>query len=170
MVMTKKLGTGLSTLLIPAVLGASVWVHHKTLAAEPDTNGQEIVLEYADQVSRLVQSQKIDELSKLSIPSTTNLTSKMEEWKETYVSRIQKQEDERKKEYDKAVDKAHEQLKKEKFDEAMFSVVMAYQIAKDQGEFLKLDWVKDLTAKVAARAAEDEKKGDWKKKIKKKRM
>ena len=161
MVMTKKLGTGLSTLLIPAVLAASVWVQHKTLAADTDNNGQEIALEYADQVSRLVQSQKIDELSKLSIPSTTNLTSKMEEWKETYVSRIQKQEDERKKEYDKAVDKAQEQLKKEKFDEAMFSVVMAYQIAKDQSEFLKLDWVKDLTAKVAARAAEYEKKGDW---------
>ncbi len=160
MAMTNKLGTSLSTLLIPAVLGASVWVQHRTLAADPDS-GQEVVLEYADQVSRLVQSQKIDELSKLNIPSTTNMTSKMEEWKDTYVSRIQKQEDERKKQYDDAVSDAKEELQNEKFDEAMYSVVSAYQIAKDQVEFLKLDWVKDLTAKVAARAAEYEKKGDW---------
>ncbi len=41
-----------------------------------------------------------------------------------------------------------------KYDEVMIGVVMAYQIAKDQAEYLKLDWVKDLTAKVAERAAE----------------
>ncbi|MGN6367125.1 MAG: S41 family peptidase [Phycisphaerae bacterium] len=157
--MTNKLGTRLSAFLIPAALAASVWVQHRSIAAEP--SNQELVLDYADQLTRLVQNQKIDELSKLNIPSTTNLTSKMEEWKETYVSHIQKQEDERKKEYDKAVSKAQEELKKEKFDEAMYSVVMAYQIAKDQNEFLQQDWVKDLTAKVAARAADYEKKGDW---------
>jgi carboxyl-terminal processing protease len=153
----------LSMFFIPFVLAGGLWVHHDVQAATPANGdaGQEIVYDYADRVTRLVQSQKIEELSKLSIPSTTNETSKMEQWKDAYVAQIQKQEGERQKEYDKAVNKAQEELKKEKFDEAMLSVVMAYQIAKDQTEFLKLDWVKDLTAKVAARAAEYEKKGDW---------
>ncbi|HUO07708.1 MAG TPA: S41 family peptidase [Phycisphaerae bacterium] len=152
-----------SMLLVPFVLAGGLWVQHELQAATPvnSNGGQEIVYDYADRVTRLVQSQKIEELSKLNIPATTNETSKMEQWKDAYVAQIQKQEGERKKEYDKAVSKAQEELKKEKFDEAMLSVVMAYQIAKDQGEFLKLDWVKDLTAKVADRAADFEKKGDW---------
>ncbi len=43
----------------------------------------------------------------------------------------------------------------------MVDLVGAYQIAKDQTEFLKLDWVKDLTAKVAEQAANYEKAGNW---------
>jgi carboxyl-terminal processing protease len=39
--------------------------------------------------------------------------------------------------------------------------MLAYRIAKDPEAFLQLPWVKDMTARVAARAADLEKQGNW---------
>lgn len=120
-----------------------------------------IVFEYADQITRLVQNGKIEELSNLSIPTTTSQTAKLRDWTSEYLTQMQQQEKQREKQYAEAVSKAQEQLKAEHYDSAMDRIVLAYRIAKDPEEFLKLDWVKDVTAKVAARAEALEKKGQW---------
>jgi carboxyl-terminal processing protease len=149
-------------LALPLVLAGSLWIHHRALAAEPAAPAaSSTVFDYADQVSRLVQSQNIDQLAKLNISSTDPESAKLHDWTAAYVSDLSKAEQERQKEYNEAVAKADEYFKQGKFDDAMVGVVGAYQIARDQNEFLKLDWVKDLTAKVADRAADYEKQARW---------
>ena len=124
--------------------------------------GKSVVYNYADQVTRLVESRNIDELAKLSIPSTDKATSTLQTWTSSYVAEMQRQEAQRQKQYDEAVSKAENFLKRDKYDEAMDQVVrVAFQIAKDQDAFLQQAWVKDLTTKVAARAADLEKQGQW---------
>jgi carboxyl-terminal processing protease len=149
-----------SLLVLPLVLGAGVAVQQRTLA-EDAKPGSAVVFDYADQITRLVESRKIDELAKLQIPSSNAKTSQLQTWTSSYVSAMQKQEGERDKQYAEAVNKAEDLLKREKFSDAMDRVVLAYQITKDPDAFLKLDWVKDLTAKIAAGAGDMEKKGDW---------
>jgi carboxyl-terminal processing protease len=146
-------------LALPLVLAGSLWINAR--AAAPAATAPSTLFDYADQVSRLVQAQQIDQLAKLNIPETDPESTKLHDWTDTYVSHLEKAESERKKEYDEAVAKADENFKQGKFDDAMARVVGAYQIAKDQAAFLKLDWVKDLTATVAARAADYEKQGKW---------
>jgi carboxyl-terminal processing protease len=149
-------------LALPLILAGSLWVHHRALAAEPAaTAPASSVFDYADQISRLVQSQQIDQLAKLDIPTTNPEDTRLHDWTAAYVSDLTKAEQGRQKEYNDAVTKAEDDFKHGSFDDAMLNLVGAYQIAKDQSEFLKLDWVKELTAKVAERAADYEKQAKW---------
>src|ERR1035437_8507226 len=141
------------------ILGAGLLAGDRTWAEDPSK--QSLVFDYADQITRLVESRKIDDLAKLNIPAMPGQAAKLQIWKSDYVQVIQKQEADRDKQYNEEVAKAQDLLKKDKFDGAITRVVRAYQITKDQVAFLKLDWVKDLTAKVAAGAADLERKGQW---------
>jgi carboxyl-terminal processing protease len=120
------------------------------------------VFEYADQITRLVQNGKLDELARLNLPPASNgKISLLRDWTSGYVTTLQKQEQERDKQYGEEVAKAQEYLKADRVDKAMEPVVRAFRIAREPEAFLKLDWVKDLTAKAAARALEFEKSGRW---------
>jgi len=155
-------------LAVPMLLGISVMLQTSGLAQQAPTaaaaaraGGQgTVVYDYADQITRLVQSGKIDELSHLNIPSSTG-TVKLRDWTTQYLSEVQEQEKQRDKQYSEAVAKAQDQLKQEHYEQAMEGVVLAYRIAKDPNAFLELPWVKDLTARVSARAADLEKQGRW---------
>ena len=59
--------------------------------------------------------------------------------------------------------KAQTELKADHYDKAIGAdaAPLAFRIAKDPDAFLQLAWVKDMTAKVAARAADLEKAGKW---------
>ena len=126
----------------------------------PDFPERALVADYADQISRLVQNGKIDELSHLSIPATAD-TTKIKGWTTEYLSQVQLQEKQRDKQYADAVAKVTDELKANHFDKALQRVVLAYRIAKEPDAFLKLDWVKDITDKVSTRAADLEKRGKW---------
>jgi len=120
------------------------------------------VYEYADQITRLVQNGKIDDLAKLDIPAAGGQkVALLRDWKSGYVTTLQKQEQERDKQYNEKVTEAQGYLKSERYDKAMDPVVRAFRIARDPDAFLKLDWVKELTAKTAAKALELEKQGQW---------
>lgn len=151
---------GLSILLL--ALTAAVFAVRPLHAADPVRNPPTAAaLDYADQISRLVQNHRIDDLAKLTIPAGDAQNARLQAWTTDYVSEIQKQETQRDKLYTEAVSKAQDLLKRSRFVEGMARVVGAYQIAKDQDAFIKLDWVKDVTEKVAAQAADYEKQGRW---------
>ncbi len=121
-----------------------------------------MVFDYADQITRLVQNGKIDELSRLKEPENpSGQITQLHDWSAQYVAVLQQQEQQRDKQYAEAVSKAQDQLKVEHYELAMEKMVLAFRIAKDPAAFLKLDWVKEFTAKVAARASDLEKKGQW---------
>jgi carboxyl-terminal processing protease len=156
----------LSAVLIPLAVAGAVALHHASaqgpapaVAANPAPDAT--IYDYADQIARLVQTQKIDQLAQLTIPPIANQSAHLGDWTKAYVNAIQQQEAERDKQYGEAVSKAQDFMKRDKFDEAMDRVVAAYMITRDQQAFLGLDWVKDLTAKVAKRASELEASGDW---------
>ncbi len=159
---SSRLG-GLYLLALPLVLAGSLWIQHRSWGADAGATATPVggVYDYADQVTRLVESQKIDALAKLSIPTVSPETAKLAAWTSTYVDHMQAQEAERAKQYDEAVTKAADAAKREEYDEAMLYVLRGYVIAKDPAEYLTLDWVKDITAKVAAQAADYEKQGKW---------
>lgn len=119
------------------------------------------VFEYADQITRLVQNGKIDELARLNIPSGNQKVTLLRDWTTGYVSTLQKQEQERDKQFGEEIAKAQEFVKADRYDKAMEPIVRAFRIARDPEAFLRQDWVKDLTAKTAARALELEKAGSW---------
>jgi carboxyl-terminal processing protease len=148
-------------LALPLVLAGSLWIHHRAFAADPAVPAQSSAFDYTDQVSRLVQAQDIDQLAKLNIPGNSPEATQLRDWTAAYVSDLTKADQERQKEYNEAVSKAAEDFKNDKFDGAVANLLGAYEIAKDQNEFLKLDWVKDLTAKVAERASDYEKQAKW---------
>ena len=158
--------TRIGILAASLLLGAGVLLLRPTGAqvATPPANGgaeRSVVYDYADQITRLVQNGKIDELSHLNIPATSTQVSKLKDWTSEYLGQVLLQEKQRDKQYADAVGKAQEQLKAEHFNKAMGGVLLAYRIAKDPDAFLKLDWIKEATTKVAARAAELEKQGKW---------
>src|SRR4051794_30806888 len=109
----RQLMARLSVLVLPVVFGASLVLAQGQ--AKPEAVEAPAVFEYADQVTRLVQNQKIDELAKLTIPTVDPPTTKLQEWTSAYVSSIQKQEGERDKQYAAAVNEATDYLKQEKY-------------------------------------------------------
>jgi len=146
--------------VVVSLVAAGVWsaqLQAQAPAAATDT----AIVDYADQITRLVQKRQFDELAKLSPPTEEGPVTKLKSWQDQYVTQIKKQEEQRQKQFDEAVAKAQDLLSRSKYDEAMDKVVAAYQIAKDQPGFLKTEWVKDLTERVAAKAADYEKKGQW---------
>jgi carboxyl-terminal processing protease len=155
-------------MMVSLLLAACVMTQRATLAqqkgAAPAPAAQDdpaIVFDYADRITRLVETGKLDELSRLDIPVTNTQTTKLKGWTSEYLSQIQQQEKQRDQQYNDEVKQAQEQFKAQHFDKAMAHVVRGYRIAKDPNDFLKLDWVKDMTAKIAARAADLEKQGQW---------
>ena len=122
--------------------------------------GNVAVIEYADEISRMVQDHKLDDLAKLDVPANGE-TAKLEGWKNDYVSEMARSETLRSKSYAETVAKAQDFAKREKLDEAIDSVVQAYLLSVDRAKFLELEWVKDLIGKVAKEAAGDEKEGQW---------
>jgi carboxyl-terminal processing protease len=144
------------------LLSASVMVVRPAPAQQaPAVADGAALFDLADQITRLVQNGKIDDLAKLPIPDAPRAVSRLHDWTSSYVTTIQKQEQQRDKQYAEAVGKAQDLLKQEKFDKAMDRIVSAYRIAKDPDSFLQQPWVRDLTAKVAAQAGDLEKKGQW---------
>ncbi|HVX84570.1 MAG TPA: S41 family peptidase [Phycisphaerae bacterium] len=156
-------------IIIPLAVGGALALHHASAQTEqPEkaataqtSQAQAAVFDYADQITRLVENQKIDELAHLNLPPAGAEAVKLGDWAKSYAGEIQQQETERTKEYSDEVAKAQDYFKQDKFDESMAQVVQAYTIAKDQAAFLNLDWVKDLTAKVAKRASDFEQQGNW---------
>jgi carboxyl-terminal processing protease len=147
-------GVGL-VVLLAAIIYTFVLPRHGARAADGLT-----AVDYADKMSLLVKGRKIDELSKLDLPAGTE-TATLSKWKTDYLSTIRQSEVQRDKQYAEAVSKAQDFQTRNKLDEAMDKTVSAYMIAKDQEAFLKLDWVQQLTDKVATKAADLEKKGQW---------
>jgi carboxyl-terminal processing protease len=154
-------------LAVPVLVAGSMMLAQSSLGqgnAPPAAAGaQDLspIYEYADQITRLVQNGKIDELATLKIPDGGQKVALLRDWKSGYVTTLQKQEQERDKQYSDKVSKAQQYLKENRYDKAMESVVLAFRIAHDPEAFLKLDWVKDLTAKTAAKALDLEKQGSW---------
>ncbi len=111
-------------------------------------------------ITRMVENGQTDALSTLVIPPSGD-SANLRNWTTEYLAEVQLQEKQRNKLYTDAVSKARDELKAEHFARAMDSAVLAYRIAKDPTGYLKLDWVTDMTAKVADRAAGYEKQGEW---------
>jgi carboxyl-terminal processing protease len=159
-VVAASIGVGLGAVLVrPAASAPSVAGDGVGGAA----GGRTLAIEYADRIQRLVQNGKIAELSQLALPKGTTQVSKLRDWTEEYLAQIQLQEKQRDKQYADAVAKAQTELKADRYDKAMGpdGAMLAYRIAKDPEAFLQLPWVKEMTAKVAARAADLEKQGQW---------
>lgn len=118
-------------------------------------------VDYATQISELVLAGKFDQLSHLSIPTTSTQTTALHDWTSQYVTDLDHQQAERDKQYATAVQQAKDQLKSDHYDKSMDKLVLAYRIAKDPGAFLNLDWVQQMSGTVAGRAADLEKQGQW---------
>jgi carboxyl-terminal processing protease len=159
-VLAASIVVGLGSVMAPTAASAPLIVSSGAGGAGVDHT---VAIEYADRIQRLVQNGKIAELSQLTLPKGTTQVSKLRDWTEEYLSQIQLQEKQRDKQYADAVAKAQTELKADHFDKAMGpdGAMLAYRIAKDPEAFLQLPWVKDMTAKVAARAADLEKQGKW---------
>ncbi len=163
----RRLTARLSMIAVAAVLATSVALLKTSRAQQAPGEARAagdtaVVFDYADQITRLVENGKIDELSRLKAPANASgQVAQLHDWSAAYVAVIQQQEQQRDKQYGETVTKAQDQLKLEHYDMAMAQIVLAYRIAKDPAAFLKLDWVKDFTAKVAARASDLEKQGQW---------
>ncbi len=156
----RRLVARASLLSIPVALALGFAVRTTLLAQPAPAADTRVVADYADQITRFVQNGKIDDLTRLNIPSGTQ-TNQLRDWTEEYLSQVKLQEKQRDKQYSEAVTKAQDLMKADRYDKAMGHVVLAYRIAKDPEEFLKLPWVVNLTDKVAARAADLEKQGQW---------
>jgi len=151
----------------PLLLGLGLFLHNVSLAptkaqVNPPANQVDPspLASYANQIFHFVQNGKVDDLAHLAIPQGPQ-TGKLKDWTAEYLAQIQLQEKQRDKQYADAVSKSNEELKANHFEKAMERVVLAFRIAKEPDAFLKLDWVKDFTDKVATRAADLEKKGQW---------
>jgi carboxyl-terminal processing protease len=167
MTISRHAAARVSLLAAPMLLGLAVLLQNLSLPSSragqpaPAINADRaVVADYADQISTLVKNGRIDELSRLSIPAGAD-TTKLKSWTSVYLSQVQLQEKQRDKQYSDAVAKVSDELKAGHYDKAIARTVLAFRIAKDPEAFLKLDWVKDITAKFAARAAELEKQGKW---------
>ncbi len=151
------------------LLAASVAAASSLMLVAPARSADEVPavktttasIDFAEQISRMVQNRRLDDLAKLTIPKSDVASAQLNSWTAEYIAAVQRQEAQREKQYTEAVDKALEYSKKGKFDEAMDKVVAAYQIARDQENFLRQDWVKDITTRVQAKAADYETAGQW---------
>jgi carboxyl-terminal processing protease len=151
-----------AVVLILAVSGVTPRMGGVVRADEPVHESSNLVIDSADQMHRLVMDQKYDELAKLQIPASPDpQIANLNQWKADYVVHMTMSEKQRQEQYDKLVSKAQDYLKRSRFDDAIVQTVSAYTIAKDQAIFLELDWVKDVTAKVAEQADKFEKQGQW---------
>jgi carboxyl-terminal processing protease len=101
-------------------------------------------------------------VAQVSLPASPQV-GKLKDWTNEYLSQIQLQEKQRDKQYNEAVANAQTQIKAQRYDKVLGpnAAMLAYRIAKDPDAFLRLQWVKDMTAKVDARARELEKQGQW---------
>jgi carboxyl-terminal processing protease len=155
-----------------AIVATAILVGVGAILVQPSTQAtvapgpagdRPVAIEYADRIQRLVQNGKITELSQLSIPAGTTQVNKLRDWTEEYLTKIQSQEKQRDKQYADAVAKSQTELKAEHYDKAIGpdGAMLAYRIAKDPDAFLQLPWVKEMTAKVATRAADLEQQGKW---------
>jgi carboxyl-terminal processing protease len=124
--------------------------------AQPDA----AVFKFAETVSKLIEHGDIEGLAKFNATGTAP-TPVLGNWTSEYVSQVKKQAEQRDKQYADAMGKAQDELKRESYDKASGSLVLAYRIAKDPEAFLQQDWVINFTNKLAARATELEKKGQW---------
>jgi carboxyl-terminal processing protease len=155
----KRLVSFALMLAVAGVVPASVGVIR---ADNPPKEASNLVVDSADQMHRLVMDHKYDDLAKLQIPASPDpQIANLNQWKTDYVSHMATSEKQRQEQYDKLVGKAQDYLKRDRFDDAIVQTVSAYTIAKDQAAFLDLDWVKDVTAKVADQADKFEKQGQW---------
>lgn len=118
------------------------------------------VLDYAEKMSRLIAGRKMEDLDKLELPKEGS-AAKLGTWRSEYLDAIKKSDAQRDKQYGEAIAKAQDLYARRKLDEATDKLVAAYQIARNQDAFLKLDWVQELTGKVEARAKELEGNGQW---------
>jgi carboxyl-terminal processing protease len=167
MMNSRRSATRISLIAAPFLLAAAVILHPPAFSQTPApapvavAQADGSLFDYADHITRLVQNGKIDELARLEVPARSSQVTRLHDWATEYVGDIKKQEQQRDKQYNEAITKGQDQFKLGHYDKAMERIVAAYRIAKDPEAFLKLDWMKDLTAKVAARAAELERKGSW---------
>ncbi len=160
----RRLASRLLWLALPLLAGSSLILHSATAqiqsAATPAQASDPIAV--ADQVSRLVQNGKIEELSSLEakLPGTAQ-TGKIKVWTSDYLGQMKRQEADRDKQYTEAVATADKELKAQHFDKGIASIVDAFRIAKNPDDFLAQQWVKDAAATVKAKADDLEKQGRW---------
>jgi len=158
--MRKHMGSLLLALGVAVLAGP--WCPRGVQAADPPAETSNLVIDYADQIHRLVLQHKFDDLGTLKAPESPNpALAKLDQWRGQYVTHIETSEKQRDEQYKKLVEKAQNQLKHDRFDQAIVHTVSAYVTAKDREAFLTLAWVQEVTQKVAAQAAALEKKGQW---------
>ena len=151
-------------LALPTALAglALAWPGIHAKAEAPAHEASNIVIDYADQMHRLVMDHKFDQLASLkSPPATDPQVTELDHWRDQYVSRIATSEKQRDEQYAKFVEQAQDHLKHNRLEESIAQTVGAYTIARDQQAFLILPWVQDLTKTVADQASAYEKQGQW---------
>src|SRR5439155_12890804 len=133
MIISRRAAARIGLLAAPILLGVAVLLQNVSLAPSSaqvtpaNPADRPLVADYADQIYRLVQNGKVDELSHLSIPANP-ATNKLKDWTSEYLSQIQLQEKQRDKQYADAVTKANDELKAGHYDKAMDRVVLAFRI------------------------------------------
>ncbi len=148
--------------LAVCVAGVALPLGGRLKADTPPHEASNLVIDYADQMNHLVMKGQFDQLASLKAPAATDPQVKtLDHWRDQYMEHIAISEKQRDEQYKKLIDKAQEYIKKDRFEEAIAQTVGADTIAKNKDVFLELDWVKDLTKKVADQAASFEKQGRW---------
>lgn len=118
------------------------------------------VADIADQMSRMVQSRRIDELSKLPIPQENRL-GKLANWRDQYVTQMARSEELRSQQYEEQVTKANDYYKKNRWRRASDTLVRAMNLSRNQEEFNQLPWVRDMAKGLAEQAEKYENDGKW---------
>src|SRR5690242_9348974 len=91
MIKQPRLKTRLALLALSVLLGAGILMYQpSSRAGAPPTASPDkaVVLDYADQISRLVQNGKIDELEHLNLPATPAQVSKLKDWTSEYLTQV----------------------------------------------------------------------------------
>ena len=138
------------------------WLSGRAPAENAPHEASNIVIDYADQMHRLVMGHKFEQLGSLKAPAATDpQVAELDRWRDQYVSRIAISQKQREEQYAKLVEKAQDHLQHNRLEEAIAQTVSAYTIAKDQQVFLALPWVQNLTKTIADQASAYEKQGKW---------
>jgi len=132
-----------------------------TDAAQTQTPPQSAT-DYLEKVGLLVRNQDITELADLAPPPGDDpMVSQIDQWRKQYVQVMQQQETDANKLFNAESKAAQDTLKKGDYIDSVRHLYAAYEAAPDQSAFLKLPWVRDVTTKIAARAAEDDANQHW---------
>jgi carboxyl-terminal processing protease len=117
---------------------------------------------YLEKVSDLVRDQNIAALAALTPPPGDDpMVAQVDQWRKQYVQVMQQQAAQTNQLYTQQIKLTQQTLKQNDFIDAVHHFYNAYEAAPDQLAFLKLPWVQQVTAQIAARAAADDVNQHW---------